>query len=299
MAALDQLRARGRRLVLHVYYGHAGPVPWQRYRALLLSELGFLERCGFDVELVLRFVPFVDPRDVRSFVAFVRRIVGTFGSNRRLVSVQITNEADRGGSASSDGYFNRGHAALDALIQGVIAAKATAMRRHFDQLQVGFNYATTKRAFWRFLGRRGGPRFRRSLDWIGIDTYPGTLTPLPARTLRGGIADAISRSLHAARHTFLPLAGIPDRVALLVSEDGYATGGGHTGAMQIAALETSVRTVASLSRADHVTEYHWFDLRDASSSTTSTSGQFGLPRHDDRPKPAFASYRRLIRLFGP
>jgi hypothetical protein len=53
---------------------------------------------------------------------------------------------------------------------------------------------------------------------------------------------------------YLPLAEIPATVALHFSENGYATGNGHSYAMQATALQTAVDTVASLDRSSHVTE---------------------------------------------
>lgn len=301
MAALEQLKPPGRPLVVHLYSGYAGHAAWNYYRALVRPAIENLEHRGFDIELVVRFAPLhkrASQRDIRAFATLVRGIVTTFGADRRFVSLQITNEPDLAKTAASDGYFNRGDAAWQALIRGVIAAKATARERGFGQLRVGFNYAAQNKGFWRYLGRHGGPAFRRALDWIGIDTYAGTLTPLPAKTLRGGIAVAIRRSVYRARRVYLPLGRIPARVALHFSENGYATGSGHSYAMQATALQTAVDTVASLSRTSHVTEYDWFELRDASDSSARPQSQLGLITHDYRPKPAFSLYRRLIQNLG-
>jgi hypothetical protein len=301
MAALEQLKPPGRPLVVHLYSSYAGRAAWNYYRALVRPAIENLERRGFEIELVVRYAPLDNrgsQRDVRAFTTLVRGIVTSFGANRRFVSLQVTNEADLAQTAASDGHFNRGDAAWRALIRGVIAAKATARERGFDQLRVGFNYAARNLAFWRYLGRHGGAAFTRALDWIGIDTYAGTLTPLPAEGLRSGIAVAIRRSVYRARRVYLPLARIPARVALHFSENGFATGGGHSYAMQATALQTAVDTVASLSRASHVTEYDWFELRDAGDSSARPQGQLGLITHDYRPKPAFRLYRRLIQNLG-
>jgi hypothetical protein len=301
MTALRQLKASGKPLVLHLYSGYTGPQPWPKYRALLGRELSAFERAGFDVELVLRFAPLGDrgsPRDVRAFAALVRRIVGAFGGSPRFTSVQITNEADLSRSAASDGHFNRGFAAWQALIQGVVAAKATARAHHFEQLKVGFNFATDGRAMWRYLGHHAGAAFTRALDWVGIDTYPGTLTPLPKDRLQPGIAVAIKQAIHQTRHVDLPLARIPDKVALHFSENGYATSVGHSYDMQATALRTAVDTIALLSTSEHVTEYDWFELRDPTDSKLRPVDQFGLLRQDYRPKPAFDIYRRLIQTLS-
>jgi hypothetical protein len=305
MASLSQLKAQDSPLVVHLYSVFPGDTTaaasWGAYRTFLNRALGAFERGGFDVELVVRYAPMHgrgSPKDVRAFAALVRRIVDTFGGNRRFVSIQITNEADLRASPASDGYFNHGQSAWQALIRGVVAAKAAARQHHFNQLRVGFNYGSHTRSFWRYLGRHGGPSFTRALDWIGIDTYAGTLTPLPAGGLRRGVEEAITREVDRARRVYLPLAQIPERVALHFSENGYATGNGHSYAMQVTALNTAVETVASLSRASHVTEYDWFELRDASDSSTLPQSQLGLLTHDYRPKPAFSAYRRLIQDFG-
>ena len=301
ITALRQLKPPGRSLVVHAYSGYAGNWSWARYRALVAPAIQSLEQNGFDVELVVRYAPLHDrgsPKEMRAFVALVRRLVTAFGGNRRFVSIQITNEADLSATPASDGYFNRGDVAWQALIRGVIAAKTTARRNHFDQLRVGFNYGARKRAFWRYLGRHGGSAFTRDLDWVGIDTYAGTLTALPAGGLERGIAEAIRHSVDRTRHVYLPLAGIPARVALHFSENGYGTALGHSYAMQATALKTAVETVASLDRASHVTEYDWFELRDESDSSTLPESQLGLITQDYRPKPAFSVYRQLIQEFG-
>lgn len=305
MGPLRQLKASGSPLLVHLYSVFPGDATaaasWGAYRTFLSRALGAFERGGFDVELVVRYAPLHgrgSAKDVQAFAALVRRIVDAFGGNRRFVSIQITNEADLSTSPASDGYFNDGQSAWQALIRGVIAAKAAAREKHFDQVRVGFNYGSHNRSFWRYLGRHGGPRFVRALDWVGIDTYAGTLTPLPASGVRRGVAEAISREVDRARRTYLPLAGIPERVALHFSENGYATANGHSYAMQVTALNAAVDTIASLSRASHVTEYDWFELRDASDSSSRPQGQLGLLTHDYRPKPAFSAYRSLIQEFG-
>jgi hypothetical protein len=49
-----------------------------------------------------------------------------------------------------------------------------------------------------------------------------------------------------------------------------------------------------------VTDYRWFDLRDADSASSSFEDQYGLMTDDYAPKPAFATYRSLVaKLGGP
>src|SRR5205814_9339550 len=117
------------------------------------SQLHDYVSAGLEVELVLTYRPANAGPDVGGFVAFVRNTVRTLGSNRRFVSLQITNEANVGGAPNvADGYYA---GALDALLRGVIAAKQEVRNRGFEQIKVGFNWAgltgAGDRAFWTFL----------------------------------------------------------------------------------------------------------------------------------------------------
>ena len=140
---------------------------------------------------------------------FVREVVDSFGSNPRVIAVQVTNEVNLTFSPdSSDGAY-RG--ARDALVQGVIAAKEEARRRRFGQLTVGFNWAyrgapSDDEAFWNFLRDHGDTRFHRALDWVGLDAYPGTFFPPvePPGDERDGIVNALS----SLRECWMPGAGI-------------------------------------------------------------------------------------------
>ena len=49
-----------------------------------------------------------------------------------------------------------------------------------------------------------------------------------------------------------------------------------------------------------VTDFRWFDLRDADSADPRVESRYGLLRDDYTPKPAFSTYRRLVaQLSGP
>jgi hypothetical protein len=194
---------------------------------------------------------------------------------------------------SSDGAYS---GARDALIQGVIAAKDQARSRGYEQLEIGFNWVyrldpQTEREFWGHLREHGGPEFVGSLDWIGLDAYPGTFFP-PAAT-PSEMRDAMIDGMDELR-CFSEGAGIPDSVPIHVAENGYPTGSGRSYETQKAALETMVGTVAEYRATYNVTDYRWFDLRDADTSSPNFQQQYGLMRDDYTPKPAYASWKRLI-----
>jgi len=298
LAALGQLRAPGRPFVLHLYASYSGPggASAEQQVGQQVADYG---AAGFLTELVLTYRP-VDggsPADVRGFVSFVRSTVRSLGPDGGLVSLQVTNEANvTNAPNASDGYYA---GAKDALIQGVIAAKDEARRGGFAQVRVGFNwaYATgpSEQAFWRYLAQQGGAAFVGSLDWVGLDAYPGTWGPSlgsgdPATSTRQFMRSVLT----TLRSKYTPLAGIPRTVPLQICESGYPTGPGRTEAMQVTVMRASIDAVDQARAAENVTGYRWFDLRDADSSSSSFEQQYGIMRDDYSPKMGFSAYHRLI-----
>jgi hypothetical protein len=299
LAALEQLRPAGAPFVLHLYAAYTGSSGYSA-AAQVGAAISSYTAHGFEVELVLCYRPAeLNPsRSVPGFVAFVRRAVDDLGSNPGVVSLQDTNEANLGGAPNaSDGYYP---GAKDALIRGVIAAKHELTLDHFGQLKIGFNWAyaadASEQIFWSYLRRHGGSAFVRALDWVGLDAYPGTWGPALATRL--SLGDAVRRAtvgaLSALRHVYLPRAGIPASVPIHVTESGYPTGPGRSYDAQADVLCGAVRAVVDDSATYNVTDYRWFDLRDADSSSASFEAQYGLMTDAYTPKPAFALYRRLV-----
>jgi hypothetical protein len=300
LSALEQLRVTGKPFVLHLYASYTGPGGWSAAQQLG-SQIAQYEAAGFQLEVVLTYRPSDggSASDVSGFAAFVRATVQTFGGNPDFVSLQVTNEANVGGAPdASDGYYAY---VKDALIQGVVAAKREAVSDGYRQLMVGFNWAWSndpgEAAFWTYLGK-GGSAFAGSLDWVGLDAYPGTWGPLIGGDLAGGTAGALNAAIVGLRRTLMPLAGIPKSIPIHISENGYPTGPGRTYDMQSTALSAAVNAVNSSRGTYNVTEYNFFDLRDANSSSASFEDQYGLMTDRYSPKPAFAVYHQLIATLG-
>ncbi len=298
MAALEQLRPSRAPFVLHLYVSYTGADGWSAAQQVG-REIAQYGKAGFQTEVVLCYRPGDggSPADVGGFVEFVREAVRALGPVPGFVSLQVTNEANQGGSPNtSDGYYA---GAKDALIDGVIAAKGEVRQHGLGQVKVGFNwaYATDagERAFWRYLRRRGGRRFVGDLDWVGLDAYPGTWGPaLGASGLAAETTSFLDGALHALRDNYMPLAGIPHALPLRVSETGYPTGPGRTDAMQVAVMKAAVNAVHRARGSYNITGFRWFDLRDADSSSSSFESRYGLMRDDYSPKPAFGVYRALV-----
>jgi hypothetical protein len=93
---------------------------------------------------------------------------------------------------------------------------------------------------------------------------------------------------------FMPEGGISKKVPIHVEENGYPTGPGRTEADQKTALKSMVGAVNTYRANYNVSDYFWFDLRDADSSSPNFQQQYGLMHDDYSPKPAFGSFQGLV-----
>jgi hypothetical protein len=295
LAALQALAPPGRSFVMRLnrFFWSDGEDAFRRF--LELTER--YTSNGFPVEIQVRYHPRDDQEgDIAAWVRHVREVVRRFGRNRRVLALQITNEVNLEASPdSSDGSYER---AKDALIQGVIAAKAEARRLGMNHLTIGFNwfYRTdpgNEREFWEYLRDHGGQRLVQATDWIGVDLYPGTFFP-PAEA-PGEERDAFVNAFSVLRECFLPIVGFPLATPLHVEENGWPTDPpARPYERQAQALETMVRAAHDFRGTYNVTDYRWFDLRDENSASPNFQQQYGILRDDYTEKPAFAVYRALL-----
>jgi hypothetical protein len=294
LAALKALRPSGRPFVLHLYAGYTGP-RGRSAAGQLARQVSQYTRAGFQLEPVLTYRPAAGGPDVAGFVQFTCAAVRAFGHNRRFVSLQVGNEANVGAAPNAaDGYYA---GARDAVIQGVIAAKAEARLRRISRLKVGFNWAygtgSAQTSFWTYLAK-GGRAFVSSLDWVGLDAYPGTWGP----AIRGNPAAAsvasIDQDLARLRRRYMPLARIPARIPIHVSESGYPTGPGRSEAMQVSVMKAMIGAVNAARSTYNVTDYRWFDLRDSNSAMPRSEAHYGLMNDAYTPKRGFTAFRDIV-----
>jgi hypothetical protein len=286
MAALELLRPRTGALVVRLNRlfwsdGEAGIAHFER----LIKRYA---RRGYEVEVQLRYHPSAEQEgDIAAWTQYVREVVDRLGRYRAVRYLQVTNEVTVTFSAdSSDGAYE---GARDALIQGVIAAQEEKRARGYGQLGIGFNWfyrldPSTESSFWSYLRDHGGEPFVRSLDWIGLDAYPGTFFP-PAEQPgeeRDGMVNAFStlRCLAA-------VPGIPESVPIHVNENGWPTSPTRSADRQATAAAAMLGAVNDFRGTYNVTDYRWHNLRDADSSDPRQEQQYGLMGDDYTPKPAF------------
>jgi hypothetical protein len=298
--ALQRLRGGARPFVLHLYESYTQPSDAAAVPSWLAAEIADYTADDFQIELVLAYRPADPAGDVAGFADFVRARVRQLAPDPRVAYLQVTNEANVAGAPNAaDGAYP---GARDALVRGVIAAKDEARRRGRAGLRIGFNWAyqrgPAEAAFFSSLGKAGGRAFADAVDWVGVDAYPGTWGPaLAGGDLASAVRSATIDAMRTLRRTLLPRAGL-SRASLHFSESGYPTGSGRSEAMQQTVLRAAVRAVAAARMTYGVTDYRWFDLRDADTADTSFESQYGLMRDDYSPKPAFFTYRDLIARLG-
>jgi hypothetical protein len=262
-------------------------------------------RAGFEVELQVRYHP---PKgkagDIGAWVQYVRHVVDTFGPNPMVTDMTITNEVNLNVSQNtSDGAYS---GAERALIAGIEAAHAEALRRGFDQLRFGFTYAyrwnpKSDAAFFAYLRTHGGRRFRSALGFVGLDFYPGTFYPPtmpPGETYRSELAQAAG----VLRSCYLPKAGIARSVPIWITENGVPTGT-KSQRQQAAALRQLVDAANAYSGTYNITDYRWFNLRDTTDRGPAVSAPLsfatdGLLLANYRRKESFGVYHDLIDRLG-
>jgi hypothetical protein len=263
-------------------------------------------RLGIDVELQVRYHPApADDGDISKWLRFVRRVVREFGPIRRVTGLQITNEVNIAFSPNtSDGAYRR---AIEALVEGVVAAKRESRRRGYGHQEIGFNYAwrfdfadaENDARFWESVGRRGGERLRRHTDWVGLDAYPGTFAPgalFPAQIVDFG--DALLEGIAQTRECFMPKAGFTRRTPLRIEEIGYPTGPGRSERDQVTATREFALEAHRYRGTYNIRDFRFFGLRDNNSDGPGFQQHYGLLRDDYTEKPAFDVYRRAIARYG-
>jgi hypothetical protein len=297
-AELKRLRPGRRQLLLHLNRmlmsdGVAGV----RHYASLVDRYA---RRGFDSELQVRYHPPAGQEgDMAAWVAYVRTAARILGKRPSVKALTITNEANFPVSPNtSDGSYP---GVLQAIVRGVSAARKQLDRMGRPDIELGFSVAwrwlpDADAEFWRQLGSIATPGFRRALDYVGLQIYPGLVYPPASAPANAG--DDMVEALTLLRGCYMPLGGFGSKVDLWVTENGYATNLGRTEPDQDLALRSTLDAVHRYSGTLGVTDYRWFNLRDNDSAGTDLFAAVGLLRDDYSEKPAFATYRSYIHRMG-
>src|SRR5262245_12563971 len=298
LSELERLRPRRRQVVVRLnrMFMSDGEAGIQRFAGLADRYA----RAGFDSEIQVRYHPGTGQEgDMGAWSRYVRRAARVLGKRPSVKALTITNEVNFPISPNtSDGSYP---GALQAIVTGVLAARHELDRIGRADVELGFSFAwrwlpASDADFWRQLGVLATPKFRRALDYVGLQIYPGLVYP-PASAAASAGRDTVE-AITLLRDCYLPQAGLGRRVDLWVTENGYATNLGRTESDQDLALRDTLDDVHRYSGTLGVTDYRWFNLRDNDSAATDLFAAVGLLRDDYSEKPAFGTYRTYIDRIG-
>ncbi len=297
-AALGRLRPGRRQLVLHLNRMlMSDGVDGIRHYAALVDQYA---KAGFDSELQVRYHPPADQEgDMAAWTGYVRTAARILGKRPSVKALTITNEANFPVSPNtSDGSYP---GVMQAIVTGVSIARRELDRIGRPDVELGFSYAwrwspTSDASFWQQLGGLATPEFRRALDYVGLQIYPGLVFP-PVSTPQAAGSDTVE-ALTLLRDCYLPLGGFGRNVDLWVTENGYPTNLGRSEGTQDLALRSTLDAVHRYSGTLGVTDYRWFNLRDNVSNGTDLFDAVGLLRDDYSEKPAFATFRSQVGGIG-
>ncbi len=184
----------------------------------------------------------------------------------------------------------------------MVAADRELRRIGRGDIELGFSFAwrwipSSDREFWEEIGARSTPAFRRALDYVGLQIYPGLVFP-PAPIPTRSSGEEMIEALTLLRDCYMPKAGLGDETDLWVSENGYPTNLGRSELSQQRALASTLRSLHDYSGELGISDYRYFNLRDNRSSGTDLFDAVGVLRDDYSRKPAFGVLRDAIRRQG-
>lgn len=225
--------------------------------------------------------------DITGYVEFVRNVVDRYGPVAN--SIQITEEPNVQGNPTLDGHYA---GVIEAMIAGVGAARSRADELGLGRLRIGIN--TTPLfgddvGFLKSVTESGGRRFVESLDYIGLDMFPGVFSQVAFDDLRPAVAGLLR---HHRTNVMEPV-GL-GHLPLRITENGWPSGTRDSPQIDAAALGSIIDTVVHLEEELLIEAYELFSLRDADSSNPDVFHRFGIVTDDYRPKPAFDVYRQII-----
>ena len=263
------------------------------------GDIALYAAAGAAVELQLRYHPATGAADPAAFAQWAGQVVHAYSGNPSVVAVQVTNEANASYSSdSSDGAYPQ---ATQALIAGVERASQQA-RADGGRIKVGWNWfyrsdPTTERNFWTTLQAQGGDALVRATDWVGLDAYPGTFFP-PTESGSGAFYNGMANALSTLR-CLMPAAGYSNATPVYIEETGYPTdAASRTPDIQVQALQEMSKAAHDYAAYYNVTDFRWFDLRDADSASPSFQQHYGLMGSDYSRKPAYAAFAQAVAQFG-
>lgn len=244
------------------------------------------------LDLVLSYIPPVE--DIAGWLAFIERAIDRYGAFTRFLQITLEPNFPLAGiDGSSPGV-------LDALREGIAAAKPLLTNRDLHQVELGFSVAEPPEwlggddAFWNAVAAFPTDSFASNLDYVGLGLYPDAFSPVAPD---GEPGDVRSLTIHALAHlrtVSLAGAGIHTSVPIRVAECGSPTAGLRSPDDQARSIATIVDAVLERRSDLAIRSFVLFGLRDADSTQDNPLARFGICDDRYQPKPAYSRYREAI-----
>jgi hypothetical protein len=289
-------------LFLHFYVSYKGGISSQ-----FIASLKNYVKEGYQINLALRYVPpNASTGDPQGFANWVESEVKELS----FVKVfQITNEVNASASSDSDGFYK---GAQNALVGAMIAANKAKTK---NQL-IGFNWSydpfvSQDLSFFENLKSLGGPSFVKSLNYMGIDLYPDTYSPLP--NVNANFGKEVSSALELLRQRLMPALGLKKNCPIFIQEiswpsfDSKALAnytdsnfaehfmnnlfGSEINDRSPERQKEFLKEAISSAKLFGVALFQWFSLTDAD---TALGDGWGLFYPNGSPKPAASVIRAAI-----
>jgi hypothetical protein len=285
ICALNELQGQASSFLVRCYAGYHGRIA--EARPLPEATESYVSETR-KLDLVLCFQ--TDDDDMTGWRKFISAHIERYGTHIRYL--QITEEANVN-LPSLDGYFSNSR---KALVDGIIHAKKV-IKNHGYSIQVGFNATldfSPNRTFWKEIKQLASLQFYESLDYVGLDLFPGVFRPLPSYE-PARVEKLISSVVQAFRKDVTD-AGITEHIPLHITENGFATANDKSEEDQANMLSMIISILFNMRMPFNIRTYELFALRDANSKVDDVFHQLGIMRDDYTPKRAFYTFSELIRL---
>lgn len=284
--ALNDLQGSAPSFLARCYAGYHGTGKEPRTIEMDVERFTTLSR---KLDLVLCFQS--DDEDMEGWKAFITDHIEQYGQQTRYL--QITEEANVN-LPSLDGSHTHSR---KALVEGIIHAKSIINNIGLN-IQVGFNATpdfNPNKTFWKEIKDLARPEFYRSLDYVGLDFFPGVFRPLPSQN-PADIHQLISKVIHAFKQDIAD-AGIDKDISLHITEHGFPTHVENSDQQQAEILSMIIGIIFELRSMFNIRTYELFSLRDADSNVKDVFYRFGIMQGDYSPKPAYFRLKELIKRF--
>jgi hypothetical protein len=272
---------------VHLYVGYQDPD-----LSVRLAPIRAYHAAGYRTLLTIKANAGTGVLTPQLYSAYVTQILSQTAGT--LDAVEITNEGNVPGSPETSDGSNP--SIIEDLVAGVQTAKSYALGHRLN-LSVGFNWAfdyhLNLNDFWQQLKLDATPQFLRSVDFLGLHTYPNFASA--ATTVDGSINRGEIDALQTARCEMADV-GLTSNVPIDITEVGYPVPNPSYLAAQGDYWARVLDTIYAYRANDGIRSVYVFRYPGIA---TAASADFGIVNANGTPRPSYDVIRDRIAQFDP